>query len=104
LESDDKLQRISSLMPLDPQRQFNVSNVAILGHEPNLEARVRTIVTPGAIFDAQPVYDLLKTFIDENQAVLPPDASTNLLTARRDVKTGIVDLTVDFRPCQANLQ
>ena len=103
--ADDKLQRISLTMLLDGQKQFRVRNVVILGLEPKLEARLTAIVTPGEIFNPQRVDDLLKTFIDENQAVLPPDVShTNIQQVRRDTKAGIADVTFDFRSCPSNLQ
>jgi outer membrane protein assembly factor BamA len=93
VETDDKLQRILLLMVLDPQKQFRVRNLAILGLEPNLEASLSPIVQPGEIFNYQRVDDLLKTFIDENQAALPPDVTAEpfLATGRREWWAGAVD-------------
>jgi hypothetical protein len=94
-EVNDKLQRISLVMQLDAEKQFHVGSFEILGLDPSLEARLRSIIRPGEIYNPQPAYDFLKG----NQSLLPPDVSSDDLESRRNGATGIVDLVFDVRPC-----
>jgi Surface antigen variable number repeat len=91
---NEDLQRIDLTMRLDQQKQFRVGSVTIRGLEPTLEARLRSIVVPGEIFDFQSVDDFFK----EYKAVLPPRALENS-EFRRNAKTGIVDFTFDPKAC-----
>jgi outer membrane protein assembly factor BamA len=94
-EIDDNLQRISLVMRLDEQKQFRVGSVEIRGLDPSLEARLRSIVVPGEVFNPQP----LETFFKENRPVLPSRGLDNF-QIRRNVRMGIVDLTFDPRFCR----
>jgi len=91
---DDNLQRISLMMRLDEQTQFRVGSVEIRGLDPSLEARLRSIIVPGEIINMEPI----TAFFKENRSVLPPRGLDNL-EIRRNVRTGIVDLTFDPRSC-----
>jgi outer membrane protein assembly factor BamA len=93
-EVDNNLQRISLVMRLDQQKQFRVGNLVIEGIDPSLDALLRSIVKPGDVFDPQTVVDFWK----ENQTILP-SRFLDGMEARRNVRTGIVDLAFDFRPC-----
>ena len=95
MKVDDKLQRISLVMYLDEQKQFRVGSTEILGLDHGVEARLRLIIRVGEVFNPQPAYDFLK----ENQSLLPPGVSLDDLQARRNTKTGIVDVAFDARPC-----
>ena len=82
-------------MRLDEQKQFRVGSVEIRGLDPSLEARLRSIVVPGEVFNPQP----LETFFKENRPVLPSRGLDNF-QIRRNVRMGIVDLTFDPRFCR----
>jgi outer membrane protein assembly factor BamA len=94
-EIDDNLQRISLVMRLNEQTQFRVGSVEIRGLDPSLEARLRSIVVPGEVFNPQPI----ETFFKENRLVLPSGGFDNF-QIRRNVRAGIVDLTFDPRFCR----
>jgi outer membrane protein assembly factor BamA len=93
-EVDDNLQRISLVMHLDEQRQFRVGDLKIEGLDPGLDARLRSIIKSGDIIDFQALEDFAK----ENRSILP-SRFLDGMEARRNVMTGIVDITFDFRPC-----
>jgi outer membrane protein assembly factor BamA len=65
---DDNLQRIVLVMHLDEQKQYRVGSVEIRGLDPSLEARLRSIIVPGEIFNP----DVLLAFVRESKSVLPP--------------------------------
>ena len=93
-EVDDSLQRISLVIRLDQQKQFRVGNVEIFGLDPGLEARLKSIARPGEIYNREAIYD----FYQKNESLMPSGLSfDDGAQARRDVKTGIVDLMFDFR-------
>jgi len=94
-EVDDWLQRISLVMRLDEQRQFRVGSFTILGLDPSVQTRLRWNIRPGEFFNYQAAADSFKW----NKWLLPPYASLDDLQARRNTRTGIVDLVLDFRPC-----
>jgi outer membrane protein assembly factor BamA len=87
---DDKLQRISLAFTPDEQKQFWVRNLEILGLAPELDARLRSLVRPGEIFNQAAVEDFHKT----NEL---PSWSAHDITRNRT--TGTVDLRLDFRAC-----
>lgn len=91
---NENLQRVDLTLGLDQQKQFRVGSVAIRGLDPTLEARLRSIVVPGEILDYQSVADFFK----EYKAVLPPRGIDNF-EFRRNVKTGIVDLSFAPKGC-----
>jgi hypothetical protein len=93
-EVDEDLQRISLEMRLDEQIQFHIGNVEIRGLDPNLEARLRSIIMSGEIIN----YESIVAFFKANQSVLPSRALDNLQILR-NVRTGIADLTLDPRSC-----
>ncbi len=93
-EVDEDLQRISLEMRLDEQKQFRIGSIEIRGLDPNLEARLRSIIVPGEIIN----YQSIVAFFKANQSVLPPRALDNLQILR-NVRTGIADLTLDPRSC-----
>ena len=66
-EVDDNLQRISLVMRLDERKQYRIGSVEIRGLDPSLEARLRSILVPGEVFNPQPV----TAFLKENRPVLP---------------------------------
>jgi len=91
---NEDLQRIDLTMNLDQQKQFRIGSVTIRGLDATLEARLRSIIVPGEIFDFQSVDD----FFREYKAVLPPRALEDS-EFRRNVKTGIVDFTFEPKAC-----
>jgi outer membrane protein assembly factor BamA len=91
---DDNLQRISLVIRLDEQKQFRVGSFEIRGLDVSLEARLRSIIVPGEIIKMEPI----TAFFKENRSVLPPRGLDNL-EMRRNVRTGIVDLTFDPQSC-----
>jgi len=91
---DENLQRIELEMHLDEQKQFRFGTVEIRGIDPGLEAGLRSITVPNEIVNM----DLITAFFKENRSVLPPRALDNL-ELRRNVRTGIVDVTFDARSC-----
>jgi hypothetical protein len=94
-EIDENLQRISLVMRLDEQKQFRIGAVEIRGLDPSLEARLRSIIVPGEIVNMDPI----TAFLKENRSAQPPRGLDNL-GMRRDVRTGIVDVTFDPRSCR----
>ena len=95
-EVDDNLQRISLVFHLDQQKQYRVGKVEIMALDPKLEARLRAVLRPGEIYDAEAVDDFYK----QNKSVFAPGLTTmNDQLALRHSETGIVDLMFDFRPC-----
>jgi hypothetical protein len=93
-KADENLQRIELEMHLDEQKQFRFGTVEIRGIDPGLEAGLRSIIVPNEIVNM----DLITAFFKENRLVLPPRALDNL-ELRRNVRTGIVDVTFDARSC-----
>jgi outer membrane protein assembly factor BamA len=91
---DDNLQRISVVMRLDEQPQYRVGNLVIHGFAPSLEARLRSIIVPGEIFNPEPV----QTFFKEFRSILPSHDLENF-EAHRNVKAGTVDLAFAPRSC-----
>jgi hypothetical protein len=94
-EVDEHLQRISIVMHLDEQKQFHVGSIEIRGLDPNLEARLRSIIVPGHVFVDQSI----DAFFKENQSILPARALEDHLQLTRNVRTGIVDITFDAHSC-----
>lgn len=91
---DDDPQRISLIMYLDEQKQYRIGHLDIIGADPTLDARLRSIIIPGAIFD--PVG--LEDFAKQNLTTLPP-RFLDRMEARRNSRTGIVDISFDLSPC-----
>jgi hypothetical protein len=91
---DDNLQRVSLVMRLDEQRQFRVGRLEIEGADPALEARLRSMIVPGDIFDPR----VMEDFAKDNRSILP-SRFPERMEARRNVRTGIVDVSFDLRPC-----
>jgi hypothetical protein len=91
---DENLQRIDLVMQLNEQRQYRVGSLEIQGLDPGLEAGLRSIIVPGEAIKMESI----TAFFKENRSALPPRALDNL-EIRRDVRTGIVDLTFDARTC-----
>jgi hypothetical protein len=91
---DENLQRIELGMHLDEQKQFRIGTVEIRGIDPGLEAGLRSIIVPNEVVNM----DLITAFFKENRSALPPRALDNL-ELRRNVLTGIVDVTLDARSC-----
>jgi hypothetical protein len=94
-EANDDLQRIDLAFKLDEQKQFRVGSFEIRGIDPTLEAHMRSIAVPGDVFNMATI----TTFFKENRSVLPPRALDNL-EIRRNVSTGIADLTFDPHSCR----
>jgi outer membrane protein assembly factor BamA len=94
-EVDDNLQRISLVMRLDEQTQYRIGSVEIRGLDPSVEARLRSILVPGEVFNPQS----LEAFFKENRAVLPSRGVDNF-EIRRNAKAGIIDLTFDPQFCR----
>jgi hypothetical protein len=92
---DDVQQTVSLLFELDPQKQFRVSTIEILGLDPAMESLLRSQIRSGDIFDAT----LINSFYKDHKSALPPDASPADSEVRRNLKDGTVDIKLDFRPC-----
>lgn len=92
---DESHQRINLTLVLDQQKQFHVGQVKVLTLNPGAENAVKSSFRTGDIFDS----GLIGRFISENKPLLPEDASPTDVTASRNVKSGIVDLTFDFLTC-----
>jgi outer membrane protein assembly factor BamA len=92
-EIDENLQRISLVMHLDEQRQFRVGTVDIQGLDPVLEAKLRSLLVPGEVFNGPSI----DTYFKENRPLIPRGMDN--FEIRRNVRTGIVDLMFDPRLC-----
>lgn len=102
-EVDENLQRIDLVIHLDQQPQFRVGKVDIAGLNPTLEAGVRSIVSPGEIFNPYPVAEFL-TDHKELLLALTGLYPTDGYNVKRNFKAGIADLTFDFRGCDSRAQ
>lgn len=91
---DEDLQRISLILHLDEQKQYRIGQLDIIGADPTLDARLRSIIIPGAIFDPRG----LEEFAKENQTTLPPRFLDRMETLRNS-RIGIADISFDLRPC-----
>jgi surface antigen-like variable number repeat protein len=94
-EVNDDLQRIDLVLKLDEQKQYRVGSFEIRGLDPTLEARMRSVAVPGEAINMETI----TAFFKDNRSVLPPRALDNL-EIRRNVRTGIADLTFDVRTCR----
>jgi hypothetical protein len=92
---DDARQRISLMLVLDQQNRFRISKVEVLGLDSTTESALRSEMKSGDVFD----YGLLKQFLAENRAALPPDASLEDVSLEKHVRTGIVDMKFNFFTC-----
>lgn len=92
---DDAQRRISLTLVLDQQKQYRIGNVEAVGLDRNTDQALKSKIRSGDIFDPA----VTDQFISENKASLPYDASREDVTVRRNVKTGIVDLSLDFFTC-----
>ena len=80
-------------MHLDEQRQFRVGTVDIQGLDPVLEAKLRSLLVPGEVFNGPSI----DTYFKENRPLIPRGMDN--FEIRRNVRTGIVDLMFDPRLC-----
>ena len=98
-EVDEKSHRIALTLSLDPQKQYRLGKVEILGPDPTREKLLQSQWKIGDIFDGQQ----LDNFLRENKALLPSDVSEQDINVRRNTADGVVGLTFDFRECPSIL-
>ena len=91
----DDAQTISVTIVLSEEKQYRVGSIEILGLDPSLESRLRSLIRPGDIMN----FGLIEKFYKENRSALPPGASTKDDEFPRDVRTATVALRFDFRSC-----
>jgi hypothetical protein len=86
---------LSLMLVLDQQNQFRIGKVEVLGLDSTTESVLRSKMKSGDVFDD----GLLKQFLAENRAALPPDASLEDVSLEKHVRTGIVDMKFNFFTC-----
>jgi outer membrane protein assembly factor BamA len=97
---DDENKAISLDIDFDEGKQFIVGSIHVLGlDEPaRQELLNRLPIKPGQIYNSR----LWEAALLENASVLPECDCLNHEQLREDAKSGVVTLTLDFRPCSAN--
>ena len=93
---DDKTRRVNLRIVMDQQKQFRIDKVDVSGLDSRTEGLLRSRVKSGDIFNS----DLIHQFFEENQSVLPPDASPREnLSVEKNVKAASASLRFDFFTC-----
>ncbi len=95
LDVDDEHRRINLTIQIDPQKQFRIGKVEVLGLDPTTEAILRAMIRPGDVFGV----DTLNTFLEENRSALPSNTSMQDVNLRRDEKSATVDMKFNFLTC-----
>jgi outer membrane protein assembly factor BamA len=99
LQVDEKSHRIALTLVLDPQKQYRLAQVEILGPDPACEKLLQSQWKVGDVFNRQK----LDTFLQENKSLLPSDASEQDIRVLGNTMDGTVDLKFDFRECSSTL-
>jgi outer membrane protein assembly factor BamA len=93
---NDRPAWISLVFVLDQQRQYRVGKVEVMASNQKLEARLRGVLSPGAIYNSEAVED----FFRQNEPEFPFGmVRSDEMQLTRNFETGIVDLTFDIRTC-----
>ena len=93
---DDKTRLVNLTFEMDQQKQFRIDKVDVSGPDPGTEGLLRSTVKSGDLFNS----DLINQFFEENNSVLPPDASPREnLTVDKNAKAGTASLRFDFFTC-----
>jgi outer membrane protein assembly factor BamA len=94
---DDEDRLITLDVDLDEGRQFRVGSVNVRGLEESLREELLKTFTVGQIYSSS----LWETSLLKYAAMFPDCDCPNREQLRLDEKSGIVMLTLDFRPCAA---
>jgi hypothetical protein len=93
---DEARGRISLTIKVDEQRQYRIGRFEILGLNQELGSQLKSILTPGEIYNSKLVYD----FFREHKAVLPDGVWPESMRISRDAWTGLLSGVLDFRTCK----
>ena len=96
---DDERETIDLVIKIDQQVQYHVGSIEFLGV--NSVTRVKlmeSLPKPGELCDTT----RLNEFFKVSKALLPPDASGDDVSVRRDAKTKTVAILFDFRSCPSD--
>lgn len=94
---DDENMLITLDVDFDEGRQFRVGSVNVQGVEESLREELLKAFTVGQIYSSS----LWETSLLKYSAIFPDCDCPNREQLRLDEKSGIVMLTLDFRPCAA---
>ena len=94
---DDENRLITLDVNLDEGKQFHVGSVNVQGVEESLREELLKTFTVGQIYSSS----LWETSLLKYAAMFPECDCPNRQQLRLDEKSGIVMLTLDFRPCAA---
>src|SRR5216683_2210834 len=93
---DEKDSRIDLLIKVDEEQRYTIAKMAFLGLDAAAQNKLTLPQENGEPFNSA----LWRNFFKENKPHLPADASPSKnMQVQRDVSSGTVDITLDFRPC-----
>jgi len=94
--ADESHKTIDLVIRIDRGVQYHVGSIEFLGvSEDSREKMLTSLPKPEEVFDGRRLVE----FIRENRAILPPDASADDVSIKRDVRAKTVALLFDFRTC-----
>lgn len=92
----EKDSRIDLLIKVDEQKPYRIAKIEFPGLQ---TAAQKSLTVPQAIGDPFNM-TLWRNFFEANRSHFPVDSSLEKnMRVRRDVSSGTVDVTLDFRPC-----
>ena len=97
---DDENRLITLDIDLDEGKQFRVGRVNVLGLDESARQEVLNAlpIKPGQIYNSR----LWEAALLKNASMLPDCECPDREQLREDNKSGVVTLTLDFRPCSRN--
>lgn len=93
---DEKDSRVDLFIKVDEEQRYIISKIVLLGLDSRAQNKLTLPQENGSPFNSA----LWSNFFEENKPHLPIDASPSKnIQVRRDITSGTVDITLDFRPC-----
>ena len=89
---NDEDHKVILTIELYLEKQYRLESVEAIGLAPNQERELQSAIPTGEIFR----WD---SFVKIAQSFAPPDWSPDRIGLSRNTRTGLVDATIDFRPC-----
>ena len=94
---DQGHQIINLTLELNEQPQYRLGTVDVVGADPAMEGRIRSVLKAGEVFNGAGIRELLR-----KEAGLPNGWEARRLDLNRVLATQTVDLRLDLRPCPAD--
>ena len=93
---NEETSRIDVVIKIDEQKRYSIERIEFLGTGLKTQNELKLPQEIGDILNIS----LWRKFFEDNKTLLPPGASPQRnLQFRRNVRSGTVDITVDFLPC-----